>query len=264
MEQTIISIKDIIITGWKIYSKNFQLFLKPILIILAGSVVMTLFQILFIAQDAELPYGLLIIPFLLLLLIFAFIYLWIMIYVTQLADLLYRNQPIDPKQIWQGAYKKIPSYLWTGILVGLIILLGSILLIIPGIIFSIWYYFSTYIVILEKDTQNIDVLKSSKELVKGRWFKTLWRLMLPYLAIYLPIAIISMIIMGGIVFIMASANYSEDAVMMIVNPVNMLLDIIYLFLMPLFIIFPVILYNSLKNTKQAPAPVPSQPLQQQS
>jgi hypothetical protein len=263
MEQNLISIKEIIVKGWKIYSKNFRLFLKPILIILAGSLVLTIFQIFFIAQGADLPSGLLIIPFILLLLIFAFIYLWIMIYVIKLADSLYKNQPIDLKQLWPQSYRKIPSFFWVEFIMGLIVGLGYILLIIPGIIFTVWYSFASYINVLEgNDNKGFDALQSSKGLVQGRWFKTMWRLILPYLAIYLPVAIIGMIIMGGIALILGSANYSEDVAMMILNPVSMLLDIIYLFLMPLFIIFPVILYNSLKATKQAPAVQSTQPNQQ--
>ncbi|GAI05360.1 unnamed protein product [marine sediment metagenome] len=57
------------------------------------------------------------------------------------------------------------------LLTGLIVGLGFLLLIIPGIIFTIWFVFSTYTVICE-DKKGFKALSRSKELVKGYWWPT--------------------------------------------------------------------------------------------
>lgn len=62
----------------------------------------------------------------------------------------------------------------TGLLVSLWVLLGLILLIIPGIYWSILYGLSTYIVFKE-GLANSAALQRSKALVKPVWLTVLWR-----------------------------------------------------------------------------------------
>jgi len=89
----------------------------------------------------------------------------------------------------------------TSLLSGLAILGGFILLIIPGIIFSIWFAFALYAVVLDskKDTE---AMKYSKKLVSGRWWAVFWRMFLP--------SLIFMIVSGAVQmpldYIMNSSN----------------------------------------------------------
>lgn len=66
-------------------------------------------------------------------------------------------------------------YLWVTILAVLCIIGGLILLIIPGIIFSVWFSFSYYVALLE-DKRGADALRASKAYVKGIFWKVFGRL----------------------------------------------------------------------------------------
>jgi len=130
--------------------------------------------------------------------------------------------------------------------VGLVTIIGLILLIIPGIIFAIWYAFAVYINIIEtKDNKGWDALKRSKELVAGRWGATFWRIMIPALSIYL----LSMIVVIGLMFMFTGGqiNFEDSMHIAIYNTVT---TIIFLALAPLFTSFYIILYNNLKETKK--------------
>lgn len=79
------------------------------------------------------------------------------------------------KNLYRQAWKKFWKYLFLSILIVLLIVFGIVLLIIPGIIFMIWFSFSSYELILE----NRGVTRSlgeSKRLVKGRFWKVFGRM----------------------------------------------------------------------------------------
>lgn len=73
---------------------------------------------------------------------------------------------------WKEAYKrsrhKINPFFSTNLLAGLAVVGGFILLIIPGIIFALWFSQASYVVV-EEDLANTAALKRSKYYVKGRW-----------------------------------------------------------------------------------------------
>jgi hypothetical protein len=70
--------------------------------------------------------------------------------------------------------------IYTSLLTGLVIFGGTVLFIVPGIIFSVWYVFSTYAVILDNKKGGV-ALKFSKSLVIGRWWRMVWRIVVPSL-----------------------------------------------------------------------------------
>lgn len=81
---------------------------------------------------------------------------------------------IGEKEILIVGFKKIWKYLLITSLTGLIVCGGIILLIIPGIIFAMWYSFATFIV-LDKDMKIGEALKLSKSMVTGKFWKILGR-----------------------------------------------------------------------------------------
>lgn len=80
---------------------------------------------------------------------------------------------------FRDTYKASWKYLWrlllTGILTGIIFTGGFLLLIIPGIIFWVWYSFTPWMVV-DKGFGVIQSLKESKALVKGRFWKVFGRI----------------------------------------------------------------------------------------
>ncbi len=76
----------------------------------------------------------------------------------------------DEKEIFRLGYKKMWKYFLITFVVTLIVMLGLVLLIVPGVMFGIWYSFSLFLV-LDKSMGIKASLKQSKEMVKGKFWK---------------------------------------------------------------------------------------------
>lgn len=74
------------------------------------------------------------------------------------------------KEVFKIGYQKIGRFLLISLVIGLIILGGILLLIIPAIIFGVWYSFSTFL-ILDKGMKIGTALKTSKAMVKGKFWE---------------------------------------------------------------------------------------------
>jgi len=83
------------------------------------------------------------------------------------------REGIGTVEAYRRGWRKILSYWWIMSLMGLIIVGGFILLIIPGIIFSIWFSLALFVLIAE-DIKGMNALLKSKEYVKGKWWSVLW------------------------------------------------------------------------------------------
>lgn len=105
--------------------------------------------------------------------------LWFGIGLINALKQMYTGQVVTPTlQMIAQSKKLIWQALLASLLVGLMILLGGILFIIPAIIFFVWFAFSAQAVALDK-SKAIDAIKQSKALVKGRFWQVLWKLVLP-------------------------------------------------------------------------------------
>ena len=234
MQQKLISVTDIIKNGWELYTENFQKFLTPILILL-GPYLIFYFAQFFTGSSAG-------ILFLALTALLIFINIWIEIAIIIIINQVYHHLPIDINLILENSFKKIPSLFLVAILVTLITLGGLILFIIPGIIMAIWYAFAQYVNVLEqKDNKGLMALKSSKELVKGRWWPVFWRVVLPGLFVFFFIIIVII----ALTFLVSNGQYNPESMEhnLLINAITTL---IFIFLIPLFGSFNVILYNNLK------------------
>lgn len=93
--------------------------------------------------------------------------------------------------------KTLVQLFWPALLIsiisGLSILGGSLLFILPGIWIRIASSFALF-AYLEEGTTGINALGGSMELVKGRWWKTLWRFLVPNLVFQIIIGLISLAI----------------------------------------------------------------------
>jgi len=93
------------------------------------------------------------------------------------------GQAISFSQAWEKAVSKWMTTLGTGILEGIFAVLLFLLLIVPGIIFSVYWMFATYAVVLQ-DKSGEGALKYSKAIVQGRWWKVLGYSLVFILIIY--------------------------------------------------------------------------------
>ncbi|MDQ7787184.1 MAG: hypothetical protein RDU01_06210 [Thermodesulfovibrionales bacterium] len=72
-------------------------------------------------------------------------------------------------------WHRIGSFIWLFSVLGFIITGGFLLLIIPGILFGVWFAFAQFILAGE-DIRGMNALLKSKEYVRDRWFDVFLRL----------------------------------------------------------------------------------------
>lgn len=122
-------------------------------------------------------------------LIFSF---WISATGTRAMQEVMTKGKMNPKDSFKYSWKKLWGFSLVSILVGLITGAGFILLIIPGIIFLVWFHFAGF-EYMTKDVKVGEALSGSKKLVKGNFWKVFGRIIT--FAIF---AIIVQIILGSV------------------------------------------------------------------
>lgn len=145
-----------------------------------------------------------------------FIYLPLLI-VSAVASILMSVAMIlayrTPSLSFSDSYKQAMKYFWKyiilSILLSLILIVGFILFIIPGIIFSVWFAFATFVLVME-NAGVIESLKRSKSYVKGKWWAVAIRLVVMSLIAFIigigSAAVGSMLpeMLGGLVEVVVS------------------------------------------------------------
>lgn len=125
------------------------------------------------------------------------------------------NEQCGTKEAFRQARPKILAHVWLGVLTGLIVTGAHLLLVIPGIIFTVWFFFAPF-VFIDEDVRGMNALLKSKEYVRGRWFGVCLRL----LAIWLIAVLIASIPIIG--------------------------QVLALFLIPFSFVYTFLLYKDLK------------------
>lgn len=225
---------DLLNRTWQIYKERIWVFLGiMILPVLIALVIALLFGGLFILQIKNFfQLGLSSLPILvILILITIIIFLWSR--VALLFSIKEREARIGIRDSFARGWSKIISYFWISILVGFITVIGFLLFIIPGIIFSIWFSLATYVLVAEGSTGR-RALSRSKQLVSGFWWKVLWR----FLVIGIIALIISFIIslFEGLIGIPKEIDISSIA--------------ISLFFTPFAAVYSFLIYEELKKIKE--------------
>jgi hypothetical protein len=117
-------------------------------------------------------------------------YIWIITYSAMVLSI--KNGTKMAESLANG-FKKSLSYIFISIMTALAVLGGFLLLIIPGIIFAMWFSFSTFALLFE-DKKGTVAMKRSKDLVSGRFVAIFWRLFafgLVIMLIQFPLNLIS-------------------------------------------------------------------------
>lgn len=147
--------------------------------------------------------------------------LWVTIALaTVIRALLKKEQPLGWADTMSGTSKYLGPVIWTSILVGLVVFGGVILLIIPAIIFSVWYSFTFYAVVFE-EKRGLAAMAASKELVVGRWWPIAWRVLMPGLFFSAVILLIQKLLSLPLEFFLG--NY-EDASALIWGALSAILN----------------------------------------
>jgi hypothetical protein len=171
------SAKTIFGQAWDLYKKRLGTFLGVLII---PMLIMAVFFIL--AKDVFLDTSSFLSKFTTEKFIFLSILFIIVLFITQIwgqTALLYAikdsQEGIGVIESYRRGWPKIFSYFWTSFLAGFMVFVGFLLLIVPGIIFSVWFSLAIFVLIAENLT-GMDALMKSKEYVKGRWGSVFGRL----------------------------------------------------------------------------------------
>ncbi len=84
------------------------------------------------------------------------------------------QEGIGVRESYRRGWHKIFSYWWVSLLAGFITVGGFLLLVVPGIIFAVWFSLAMFILIAE-DLKGMNALLKSREYVKGKWGSIFWR-----------------------------------------------------------------------------------------
>ncbi len=85
------------------------------------------------------------------------------------------EETLGIKESFRRAWPKVNGYFWVGVLAGLVVVGGLFLLLVPGIIFYVWFVFSSMVVVFENE-KGMNALLKSRELVRGCWWGIFGRL----------------------------------------------------------------------------------------
>jgi len=177
----LISAGDIIKSSWELFAKNWRKLFVYMALLLLPSVVLSILGVVSLYMSAYVPSSTISTSIIIALVGAASVVftLWTAIAFAKVLYNCLKNQAVGE---WKSVYSSSSGLIWpiiyTSFLVSLIVMGGTLLFIIPGIIFMIWYSFSFYTVVFEGKTW-MQALTASKSLVAGRWWSILWRLFLP-------------------------------------------------------------------------------------
>ena len=93
-------------------------------------------------------------------------------------------------EIFKETKKYFWSYIWLGVLTTIFVLLWTLLLIIPGIIFSVFYSFAVYAFFFE-GLKGMAAIRRSVSLVKNYWWAVFGRFIVIAIALWIFTIIIS-------------------------------------------------------------------------
>lgn len=85
---------------------------------------------------------------------------------------------------------RVFRYIVTMLLTGVIIFVGFVLLIVPGIIFAIWFSQVSYVFVTE-DVSYMRALEKSREYVRGYFWPILWKLVIGTIIVWLVTSVIA-------------------------------------------------------------------------
>ncbi len=129
-----------------------------------------------------------------------FVYAWsIGAYVSAIT-----NKSLSIGEVLGSGVRLLPSYLWIAIISSIIIMLGFLALVVPGIILMVRYAFREFVLLCE-NKRGYDALRRSSEYVKGRWFKVFGRLLPVWILIFIPVFLPQAI---GILFLILLIPFS--------------------------------------------------------
>lgn len=226
----LISASDLITDTIKFYKDNFEYITKYLLLIMAVNIVSSVLAD-FGASYSSAAIGVL---FVVVGIVAAILNIWIIIALVKgISSKLNKEQEQEISQALKKSTSLILPVIGLFIVFSITVGIGTLLLIIPGIIFSVWFSFSYYELVLD-GKGIIESFKDSKQLVSGRWWGVFGRLLAPSI-VFGVLAVVVQVIVG------LALSFND-----LVGSVGS--SIVSAFFLPLSFIPVIMLYFDLKRT----------------
>ncbi len=242
----LISVSDLIKQTFKFYFEHFGLILKYLLFVIGTWALIflnstfgfntTLFNSL-LGQRISIVFSLVLQLFFLII-----SYIVLLAFKRGMAHIVRGTIPTSIFREILNTRKIFWKTIGVSIIYGLTVLAGSLLIIVPGIIFALWFYFSQYGVILDNQ-KPLEAMKNSKTLVAGRFGAVLWRLVAPTFLYVLVFGTVSWAILTPGEYFLAATGSVPVYILTAV-----LATIFNFLIIPITNLTPILLYEHLKAT----------------
>lgn len=183
-----------------------------------------------------------------------FVWLWITVCLMRATAALSMNQSVDPHVLSTQSLRRVQPLLAVWFLQSLIFIAGFLLLVLPAIIFWVWYGMAQMVTGID-ERRPVEALTLSRALVRGRFLSALWRL----IAGPVVITLLYGFVLAAILYAIAIPLGIDTTLLFSENPPlwESLMDtVVSMFVMPLYIIYLTLLYLDLKkNPLEKAAPV---------
>ena len=181
MPQTLIDPAEIIAGSWRNLYRNWMLYAEFTVWIVAVAIVYWVFSVYtrFYVPDrltSTVLFSLLTLPLSLIIGV-------VIIAVTDATAKLLQNQKATAQDSLFTGLHHLLSFVWISILITLMLILGLALLVVPAVIFAVWYAFATDHLIID-GVRGTEAMARSKALVAGRWWAVCLRIVIPWLFFY--------------------------------------------------------------------------------
>lgn len=168
---------------------------------------------------------------------------WMTVVLFLLSRSIIARTAVDLPRAQADAWRLMMPLVLVALLETLVVAGGLVLLVIPGLVFSVWYGFAQLAAIFD-GKRGFEALTFSKRLVAGRFWSVVWRLVAGpglILGLYL-VTVIAVVSAIGIAANLSEAFFASDAFVMWVDLFS---SVVELFFLPWFIIYSSLLYENL-------------------
>lgn len=176
--------------------------------------------------------------------------LYVLAYISEFLLLKDLSQEVNFKSLG-GWYKKAKPYFWPAVLVTVVFFVLAffcfLFLVIPGIIFCVYYGFAIYAVIFE-DHKFEGSFGRSRELVSGYWWPVFGRFLAGIAIVYLAYLIIGGIY-AGIIWLISAGLQLQSSQGLFALMYDLLSVFVGLVVGPLSLLYASKIYQSLREVK---------------
>ncbi|TSC84320.1 MAG: membrane protein [Parcubacteria group bacterium Gr01-1014_13] len=168
---------ELVVDSWDLYVKNWRKFLPFIIMLFLPTLILSALGTISLYLSVYLPSSSLASNIIILIVFAASIVfaIWVTIALARAISDSLLAKPTNWKETFLTSSTLIWPVVFTSFLVSLSVIGGTLLFILPGIIFAVWYSFASYAVIFE-GAKGLSAMRASKALVVGRWWPIAWRL----------------------------------------------------------------------------------------